>query len=274
MRRRHRERDALAPGLREQLRSLLGQSRVRRDHHERRVGAGPRPGLGVRVAVLDDRSVLLVQHRPERVHGGERGDDQLALLDRRAAQAALPAGGGVGQLGERRARPGADAPLLDGSVRRRLTGRVAGLLVGAGRRVPHGEIEQHGRRDDRDPCHPSVEADPSLLEPALDAARGRETEGAPAGEQHRVDLVHGRPGPDGVGLPRPRRATLDVDGSVGAGGTQDHRASRDARSVGHVADPDPRDARDHPHTARSITRSSVSIGAAGAPRRRKTRAAG
>ena len=218
---------------------------------------------------------VLVQHRPERVHGGERRDDQLALLDRRAAQPALPAGGGVRQLGERRAGPGADAPLLDGSVRRRLARGVARPPRRAGptRRRPRGRTARRPARSAPAPprrrtrslaprasaATPPAAASPNALPPVSSTAWTSFT--AVPGRMASVSRVPGAP------------PLTSTDPFVPGGhSTTVHPVTPAA--VGQVADPDPRDARDHPRTARSITRSSVSSGAAGAPRRRTTRAAG
>ena len=86
----------------------------------------------------------------------------------------------------------APAPMLPSCDRLR-AGEAGGAIAAVGGRsdprIADAQVEQDRGGHDRHTRHADVEADVVLLEPADDAGRGVEAEGAAAGEDDRVDFL-------------------------------------------------------------------------------------
>jgi hypothetical protein len=210
-------------------------------------GSGPWGAAVVLVRLLEgagEEIPLLVEDLSDRVVRDQRSDDEAVSFVDGRADAGLHRVLRPPLLGGRGARAGADRSLLEVPALCRAARGLA--VVGARmRRGAHPEVEDRRRRNDRDARNAGLESDVPFPEETHHAVGGGEAEGAPAGEEDGVHLVHEHPGTKHVGLPRGGRAAVHSSGADGALRREDHRAAGSVVQVGRMSNADARNAGDH-----------------------------
>src|SRR5690606_18844641 len=98
-----------------------------------------------------------VEHVADRVDDGECADGAARSLYGPGPDAAGHRPLDAAHLPDGRPGARADPALFDGAVRRSLARRPAHRRIGPAVRLPHTQIEDDGRRDDRHPCDSGVE---------------------------------------------------------------------------------------------------------------------
>ena len=112
------------------------------------------------------------------------------------------------------------------------------------RRLADGEVEDHGRGDERDDVAAGGDTSAVLVQIAGDAACGLQSEGGTAGQQDAVDLLDSVLGAQQIRLTGAGRRASDIDASHGVRRAEDRGAAGRGAAVGPVADADPSDVRD------------------------------
>ena len=148
---------------------------------------------------------------PIRIDGGQRRDDQpVGHGDGGGADPRFHRVVGPARVADRGAGARADAAFLD----RLRAGEAGGAIAAVGGRpdprIADAKVEQDRGRHDRHARDADVEADVVFLEPADDAGRGVEAEGAAAGQHDRVDLFDRVDRRQQIGLARARRRAAHV----------------------------------------------------------------
>src|SRR5918997_1143185 len=180
---------------------------------------------------------LRVPDVAEGIDGGDGRDDEAFLgLRGGAADAALHSPVKAEYLPDAGTGPGPDAPLLEVPGGGGGRGLVAHRGVWTRPWVPHHDIEEDRRRDERDAGDADVQADAPLLQEADDAVGGGEAEGAAAGQQEAVGAPDGPDRAEAVRLAGPWRGAAHVDAHHGAVGTveEDGGEAGEAVAVGGV----------------------------------------
>ena len=198
---------------------ILGNGHILEHLHQ---GIGEPGPLRVPQAGDLNRTVIDV---PQGVHRHQSPHLQMARLDGIGAKARFHGPLHPAVLPHRAARSSSHVSLCG-----RLAAGIFAGLIGHGRiradiRPPNSKIKQAGLADQRDLGHTHVKADPPLLQIALDTAGGVQSEGAAAGEQHRVDgicLGHGR---QELGLPGGGSSAPDIQPGGAHLIAQEHRAA-------------------------------------------------